>query len=175
MVRPSTIHPIGFRHSPQTRNPLRGHENAAQVRLHEKKLIYIDNIWYNHLMKSDIQYADEIYQIQGAIFAVYKEMGNAWHEEVYQQCLERELSSRGIPFDSKKELRIYYRGEPIEKIYIPDIVCYDKIILELKTVDHLTNEHKAQLLNYLRITGMTIGLLINFRAYPTVEILRMAN
>ncbi len=126
-------------------------------------------------MKSDIQYADEIYQIQGAIFAVYKEMGNAWHEEVYQQCLERELSSRGIPFDSKKELRIYYRGEPIEKIYIPDIVCYDKIILELKTVDHLTNEHKAQLLNYLRITGMTIGLLINFRAYPKVEILRMAN
>ena len=134
-----------------------------------------NNIWYNHHMKSDIQYADEIYQIQGAIFAVYKEMGNAWHEEVYQQCLERELSSRGIPFNSKKELRIYYRGEPIEKTYIPDIICYDKIILELKTVDHLTNEHKGQLLNYLRITGITIGLLINFRAYPKVEIIRMAH
>ena len=126
-------------------------------------------------MKSDLLYADEIYQIQGAVFAVYKEMGNAWHEEVYQQCLERELSARGIPFDTKKELKIYYRGNPIKKTYIPDIICYDKIILELKTVDQLNNEHKGQLLNYLRITKMSLGLLINFRAYPKVEIMRMVN
>ena len=126
-------------------------------------------------MRDNIIYPKEVYEIQGAIFAVYKEMGNAWHEEVYQQCLERELSSRGIPFDTTKELRIYYKGEPIEKTYIPDILCYDKIILELKTVDHLNNEHKGQLLNYLRITGMKLGLLVNFRSYPKVEILRLAN
>ena len=126
-------------------------------------------------MNKILLYAEEIYKIQGAIFAVYKVMGNAWHEEVYQQCLERELSLRGIPFEPKKELTIYYKGEPIDKTYIPDIICYDKIILELKTVDQLNNEHKGQLLNYLRITQFSLGLLINFRAYPKVEILRMAN
>jgi GxxExxY protein len=125
-------------------------------------------------MKDNLLYADEVYAIQGAVFAVYKEMGNAWPEEVYHQCLEKELTLRGIPFDTKKALRIYYKGEPIEKTYIPDFVCYDKIILELKTVEQLNNEHKGQLLNYLRITGMNLGLLINFRAYPKVEILRMA-
>ena len=61
-------------------------------------------------MKKNILYDKEVYEIQGAIFAVYREMGNAWHEEVYQQCLERELLSRMIPFDHKKELRIYYKG-----------------------------------------------------------------
>ena len=126
-------------------------------------------------MKEHLLHLAEVYKIQGAIFAVYKEMGNAWHEEVYQQCLERELSLRGIPFDTKKVLKIYYKGEPIEKTYIPDIICYDKIILELKTVEQINNEHKGQLLNYLRITGMNLGLLINFRAYPKVEILRLAN
>ena len=126
-------------------------------------------------MKDTVLYSEEVYAIQGAIFAVYKEMGNAWHEEVYQQCLERELSLRGIPFDTKKELRIFYKGEPIEKTYIPDLICYNKIIVELKTVDHLNNEHKGQLLNYLRITGMTLGLLINFRSYSRVEIIRLVN
>ena len=126
-------------------------------------------------MKENLLYANEVYAIQGAIFAVYKEMGNAWHEEVYQQCLERELSLRGIPFDTKRELKIYYKGEPINKTYIPDIICYDKIILELKTVEQLNNEHKAQVLNYLRITQMSLGLLINFRTYPKVEIVRIAH
>lgn len=148
---------------------LRRHERTRKVGT------FKDYICYNVCMKENILCAKEVYEIQGAIFAVYKEMGNAWHEEVYQQCLERELLSRGIPFDTKKELRIYYKGEPIEKTYIPDIICYDKIILELKTVDRLNNEHKGQLLNYLRITGMKLGLLVNFRSYPKVEILRLAN
>ena len=77
-------------------------------------------------------YKDEVYAIQGAIFEVYKEMGNAWHEEVYQQCMERELGERGIPFDSKKTLQIYYKGKAIEKTYEPDLWCFGKIIVELK-------------------------------------------
>lgn len=125
-------------------------------------------------MNNELLYRDEVYAIQGAVFEVYKQMGNAWHEEVYQQCLERELALRGIPFEAKKELPIYYKGEPIEKTYIPDVFCYGKIILELKAVDALGDEHRRQILNYLRITGCKLGLLINFGAYPRVAIERYA-
>ena len=123
-------------------------------------------------MNDTLLFKDEVYAIQGAIFDVYKHMGNAWHEEVYQQCLERELGLRGIPFEAKKELPIYYKGEPIEKTYIPDVFCYDKIILELKAVETLADEHRRQILNYLRITSCKLGLLVNFGAYPRVAIER---
>ena len=102
-------------------------------------------------MEDKLLYRDEVYAIQGAIFDVYKEMGNAWHEEVYQQCLERELKMRGIPFEAKKELAIFYKGQPIEKKYVPDVFCYGKIILELKArgrtsrpVAELPSHHQVQ-------------------------------
>ena len=125
-------------------------------------------------MENELLYRDEVYAIQGAIFDVYKEMGNNWQEEVYQQCLDKELALRGIPHESKKELPIYYKGEPIRKTYIPDMFCFGKIILELKAVDALADEHRRQLLNYLRITKCKLGLLVNFGAYPRVAIERFA-
>ena len=75
----------------------------------------------------------------------------------------------------KKELRIFYKGEPIEKTYIPDLYCYDKIIVEIKAVDSLSKEHRSQLLNYLRLTGCKLGLLVNFCAYPKAIIEQWAN
>ena len=93
-------------------------------------------------------------------------VGPGFREEVYQQCLERELATRNIPFDAKKELRIFYKGAPIEKTYVPDFYCYGKIIVEIKAVESLTKEHRAQLMNYLRLTGSKLGLLVNFCAYP---------
>ena len=123
-------------------------------------------------MVNELIYKDEVYAIQGAIFEVYKEMGNAWHEEVYQQCLERELALRGIPFEAKKELPIFYKGKAIDKKYMPDVFCYGKIILELKAVGEVADEHRRQLLNYLRITKCKLGLLVNFGAYPRVGIER---
>ena len=125
-------------------------------------------------MEDKLLYRDEVYAIQGAVFDVYKEMGNAWYEEVYQQCLERELADRGIPFEAKKELPIHYKGKPIEKTYVPDLFCFGKIILELKAVDALVDEHRRQILNYLRITYCKLGLLINFGSYPRVAIERFA-
>ena len=71
-------------------------------------------------MKGQMIYPDESYAIRGAVFEVYRELGNGFQEEVYQQCLEREFSMRDIPFSPKKELRIHYKGEPIAKTYIPD-------------------------------------------------------
>ena len=125
-------------------------------------------------MERELLYKDEVYAVQGAIFDVYKEMGNAWHEEVYQQCLEREFAYRGIPFDAKKSLPIYYKGSPIAKTYEPDFWCFGKIIVEIKAVDRLVDEHRRQILNYLRITKSRLGLLVNFGAYPRVAIERFA-
>ena len=74
-------------------------------------------------MNDVLVYRNEVYAIQGAIHEVYRILGNGYREEVYQQCLERELALRGIPFDAKKELRIFYKGAPIEKTYIPEQWC----------------------------------------------------
>ncbi|MBO7308667.1 MAG: GxxExxY protein [Kiritimatiellae bacterium] len=125
-------------------------------------------------MQNDMIYKDEVYAIQGAIFDVYKEMGNLWQEEVYQQCLEIEFSKRSIPYEAQQPLRIFYKDEPIEKVYIPDLWCYGKIIVELKAVTKLADEHRRQILNYLRITKSRLGLLVNFGSYPRVEIERFA-
>lgn len=125
-------------------------------------------------MENELILQDETYAIQGALFAVYKEMGNAWHEEVYQQCLEREFADRGIPFESKKSLPIYYKGKPIQKTYEPDFWCYGKIIVEIKAVGSLTDEHRKQILNYMRITKSRVGMLVNFGAYPHVAVQRYA-
>ena len=130
------------------------------------------NICYNVLpMNKELIYPAECYAIRGAIYEVHNEMGSGFREEVYQQCLERELTCRGIPYDAKKELRIYYKGVPIEKTYIPDFLCYGKIIVEIKAVAELAAEHRAQLMNHLRLTHMKMGLLENFASYPkaTVE------
>lgn len=125
-------------------------------------------------MIDDLLYKNEVYAIQGAIFEVYKILGNGYTEEVYQQCLERELKARNIPFESKKELQIFYKGEPISKTYIPDLWCYGSIIVELKATTTLAAEHFAQLDNYLRLTHCHLGLLVNFGSYPKVTIKRWA-
>lgn len=124
-------------------------------------------------MNEELLFSDETYAIRGAIYEVYREMGNGFREEVYQQCLEREFAARGIPFDAKKELVISYKGVPIKKSHIPDFFCYDKIIVEIKAVEKLADEHVGQVLNYLRITKSRLGLLVNFGAYPKAEIRRV--
>lgn len=122
----------------------------------------------------DLIYADEVYAIQGAVFEVYKTMGAGFLEGVYQEALELELASRGIPYKSQPEIVISYKGTQLHQTYRADIICYDSIILELKAAKQLLPEHSAQLYNYLRATGMKLGLLINFSHYPGVEIKRIA-
>jgi GxxExxY protein len=125
-----------------------------------------------HERDGKILFKDESYAIQGAIFEVYREMGCGFLESVYQECLEKELSVRGIPFETQKELRLHYKGEPLRQSFKPDLICYGKIIVELKAVRELAPEHAAQVLNYLKATGMTLGLLVNFGSRPKVTIER---
>jgi GxxExxY protein len=118
-------------------------------------------------------YEEESFSIRHAIFEVYKEMGNGLTEPVYQECTECELALEDIPFEAQKELALAYKGKPLEKKYIPDLICYGKIIVELKAVKELCPEHRAQVLNYLKITGLRLNLLVNFGHYPDVEIERV--
>jgi len=113
------------------------------------------------------------YQILGACFEVYKRMGSGFLEAVYQECLEIEFAERGIPFEAQKELSLTYKGHVMKQKYVPDFVCYSKIILEIKACSEMTDEHAAQLLNYLHGSGMRVGLLANFGHYPKLEYKRM--
>lgn len=106
--------------------------------------------------------SERIYSIIGAAMRVHSELKHGLLESVYQESLAIELGLRDIPHESEKLIRIYYRGIPLEKYYRADIVCYDDIILELKAVDKILPEHRAQLFNYLRLTKAQIGILMNF-------------
>ncbi|MDG5816560.1 GxxExxY protein [Chitinispirillales bacterium ANBcel5] len=121
----------------------------------------------------DLIYKQECYQIQGAVFEVYKEMGNGFLEAVYQECLERELDSRDMPYISKKSIPLHYKRNKLLKTYRPDLICYGKIIVEIKSVSVISKEHQAQVLNYLKSTRLKLGLIMNFGAYPKVEIKRL--
>ncbi len=96
-------------------------------------------------------------------------MGSGFLEPVYQECLERELEARTIPFASQKELKLAYKGFPLDAKYIADFVCFDKILLEIKAVSQLLGVHRAQVVNYLRATGLRLGLLVNFHSTPTLD------
>jgi GxxExxY protein len=121
----------------------------------------------------DLKFADESYRIRGAVFEVYREMGCGYLEAVYQECLEREFVRQGIPFAAQRELLLQYKGETLIQTYRPDFICYDRIIVELKAVKELANEHRAQVHNYLKATGLQLGLLVNFGHFPKAEIERI--
>jgi GxxExxY protein len=100
-------------------------------------------------------------------------MGCGFLEPVYQECLEIEFEYQRIPFQAQQELKLSYRDRELEQKYKPDFVCYDKIIVELKAVSKLADEHRAQVLNYLSATGFKLGLLVNFGHYPKLEYERL--
>jgi len=122
-----------------------------------------------------IIFPDESYAINGACMEVYKTLGNGFLEAVYQECLEIEFRRRSIPFVSQKPLKLFYQGQPLKQTYKPGFVCFDKIIVELKTITKVTDENKAQVMNYLKATGFQLGILNNFGHHPLLEIVRVPN
>jgi GxxExxY protein len=118
---------------------------------------------------SDIIYREESYRIMGACFEVYKEKGCGFLEAVYQECLEMEFADQGIPFDAQQRLTLTYKGRPLKQTYEPDFICFDKIVVEIKAISALADEHRAQVHNYLRATKLRLGLLINFGHHPKLE------
>jgi GxxExxY protein len=123
---------------------------------------------------TEIIYKSESYAIIGACFEVYNEKGCGFLEPVYQECLGIEFEHQRIPAIAKPSLALSYRGRTLKQTYEPDYICFGKIIVELKAVSGFTDEHRAQLLNYLHATGFELGLLLNFGHYPKLEYERIA-
>ena len=107
-------------------------------------------------------YEEETFLIIGAAITVHQELGHGFLEAVYQEALENEFKLRKIRYIREKPITIYYKNKPLNKCYMTDFVCFDKIIVELKALSSLTNDHQAQLLNYLTASRLKLGLLINF-------------
>lgn len=110
----------------------------------------------------ELLFKDEVFRIIGAAIEVSKELSSGYLEAVYQEALEIEFIDNKIPFESQKRLEIHYKNRILEKEYIADFVCYGKIIVEIKAIKSITSIEEAQLLNYLKITGLPLGLIINF-------------
>jgi GxxExxY protein len=124
-------------------------------------------------MKTELLFKEESYKIVGACFEIYREKGCGFLESVYQECMEIELRLEGIPFVPQKPLALEYKGCPLRSKFVPDFICHDKIVVELKAASELTDEHRAQVQNYLKATGLKLGLLVNFGHYPKAQVERI--
>ena len=111
------------------------------------------------------------YAINGAVFEVNRVLGCGFLEKVYENALLTELRSLGLKAESQVPIKVYYKNEVVGE-YTADILVEEKVILELKTVEKLEKIHEAQLLNYLKATGIHVGLLVNFK-HTKAEIKRM--
>jgi GxxExxY protein len=112
---------------------------------------------------------DEVYAVVGAAIEVHRELGPGFLEPVYQEAMEIELAERAIPFQAQRALSIRYKERVLVKQYVPDLVCYDQLIVELKALDRLSGSEESQLLNYLKASGLRVGLLINFGSHGKLE------
>ncbi len=110
---------------------------------------------------------DQTYAIIGAAMAVHRELGHGFLEPVYQIALAREFTVRHIPFKREARLPVAYRGEVIA-VYQADFVCFREVIVELKALQKLGGVDEAQVIHYLKATGLRRGLLLNFGA-PSLQ------
>ena len=125
------------------------------------------------MSESELFLAPEVFKIQGAIYEVNRTVGAGFLEAVYQECLALEFTARGVPFVAMPNLRLEYKGTRLRQTYSPDFICFQSVIVELKAVRDLASEHRAQVLNYLKATGVKVGLLVNFGCAPTARIERL--
>jgi len=117
----------------------------------------------------ELLYKEEVDAIIGAAIEVHKELGAGYLEAVYEECISIESKKRNIPFKTQVELDILYKGETIQKKYIADYIGFGKILVEFKCIPKLTKVEEAQIINYLKATGLPIGLLINFGSKGKLE------
>lgn len=114
-------------------------------------------------------FRQEGFDLMAAAFAVHNELGGGLAEEVYQESLEIELGDQKIPFISKQELAIFYKGRELKRRYIPDLYVFGGIVVELKAVSQLVSEHEAQLFNYMRLANRQVGYLVNMAPLKKLE------
>ena len=114
------------------------------------------------VQRPDLIYPSESYEIVGAAMMVHRTLGCGFSEKVYQDALAMEFESRGIPFEREVPLHAMYKGVALSALFIPDFICYDKIIVELKAVKEIDDVHRSQAFNYAKVANMRLALLFNF-------------
>jgi GxxExxY protein len=125
-----------------------------------------------HGKHGPLLFEEEAFLIRGAVFEVSREMGAGFLEAVYHECLALEFTRKDILFASQPSLQLNYKGVRLQRTYMPDFVCFDRILVELKAVKVIAPEHRAQVINYLKATGLQLGLLVNFGSAPKAHIER---
>jgi GxxExxY protein len=124
---------------------------------------------------ADVIYRQESYNIIGACFEVYNQKGFGFTEPVYQECLEIEFEIQKIPFAAQPKIELEYKGRMLNQFFVPDFICFGKIIVEIKSVSKLADGHIAQTLNYLNATKFELAWLVNFGQYGGLERKRIVN
>jgi len=138
-----------------------------------EKLMQTTDQGTKNIRNTSLVLKDEVYAVIGAAIDVHRELGCGFLEAVYQEAMEIELLNRAIPFERTKRIEIRYKGITLKKEYFADLVCYNQIIVELKALDTISGKEESQLLNYLKATGLRLGLLINFGSTGKLEWRRM--
>ena len=126
------------------------------------------------MITTDKPLQQEGYDFMAAAFEVYNEMGHGFTEDIYQESLEDDLSSRSIPFAAQPEITIFYKGKPLRRRLRPDLLVFNDVVVELKAVSCLVPEYEAQLLNYLKAARKPVGYLVNFGHTEKLEWKRLA-
>ena len=115
------------------------------------------------LHSSEFLFKDETYEIIGVCMAVHRELGHGFLEIVYKDAIEFELRNKSIPFDREAEFKISYKGTILKHVFFSDFIVFDNIILEVKAAEGgMSDDNVAQTINYLKVSGCKVGLLVNF-------------
>lgn len=125
-------------------------------------------------MENKLLFEQESYKIIGACIEVHKKLGNGFGQGVYGEVLEKEFEKHNIPFEKEKKLDVFYDGLRVEKAFVADFVCYDKILLEIRTLERIPEEDRRRSVNTLRATQFQLGLLVNF-GEPSLRWKRLIN
>lgn len=118
---------------------------------------------------SKLVHGAETFEILGACFEVYREKGCGFLEAVFHECLAHEFQLRGIPARSEVPISLSYKGRSLRATYVADFLCFGRVLVELKAVTRLADEHRAQVQNYLHAARLRVGLLVNFGHFPKLE------
>ncbi len=110
----------------------------------------------------ELIFKEEVYAVVGCAIEVLNVRGHGLHEKIYENCLGVEFRLRGIAYTQQERHRVLYKGEVVGE-YVPDLVVQEKLIVDTKTVERITDHERGQMLNYLRITGLPVGVILNFR------------
>ena len=110
---------------------------------------------------------DEVYQIVGAAMDVLNELGHGFNEKPYENALVVEFGLRSIPFCQQRSYQVLYKGHKVG-LFIPDLIAFDAVVIDTKVIDRITDIERGQMINYLKITKLRVGLILNFK-HPKLE------